>query len=581
VGGVETVMSKKQASFSEISPSEFFYRNRDLAGFSNPSRSLYSAMRELVENSLDACEMAGILPDLFIRIMPLDVDDSKQDPKSYILRVQDNGPGIDPKNLSHAFGRVFYGSKFKLRQARGMFGMGGTMSILYGQITTNRPVKLMSSIGDGKAVQIQMMIDIRKNAPIIMDKQVVPADGISGTSVEVTMEGDYFRAASKIQEYVRETAVITPYANIVFIDALGRQFFYERVTKEMPVAPDETLPHPYGIDVEAFRRLLQDSEEETMLKFMQRNFHRVGENTARRFLEFSGFAENMNPKSMETLQAVSLVEALHRYDGFLKPDASCLSPIGKDILKKGIEKELKPEFIAISVRPPSAYSGFPFIVEVGIAYGGKVLPQGLSLLRFANRIPLLYDEGSDISWKILNQDIDWRHYKVRTDAPLGVITHVCSTKVPYKTVGKEYLADRPEIERELKNALRDTLRQLQTYLSRQGSMAAVQRKMGIYNKYLPLIARFVTDLSGAKTLPKYQRLLDSKSDGEDKTAETIPSPSKPTSDKPPEKAPATKTQTTKEVKTTTTKAPSVETVKVEKKEVKRDEKQQTTFEDFG
>ncbi|OHE56275.1 MAG: DNA topoisomerase VI subunit B [Thaumarchaeota archaeon RBG_16_49_8] len=595
-GEETTAMSKKQVSFSEISPSEFFYRNRDLAGFSNPSRSLYSAMRELVENSLDACEMAGILPDIFIRITPLDSDESKQDPKPYVLRVQDNGPGIDPKNLSYAFGRVFYGSKFKLRQARGMFGMGGTMSILYGQITTNRPVKLMSAIGDGKAVQIQMMIDIRKNAPIVMDKQVVPAEGISGTSVEVTMEGDYFRAASKIQEYLRQTAVITPYANLVFIDALGRQFFYERVTKEMPVPPDETLPHPYGIDVEALRRLLQDSEEATLLKFMQQNFHRVGENTARRFLEFSGFDANMNPKSMETLQAVSLVEALHKYDNFLKPDASCLSPIGKDILKKGIEKELKPEFIAISVRPPSAYSGFPFIVEVGIAYGGKVLPQGLSLLRFANRIPLLYDEGSDISFRILDQDIDWRHYKVRTEAPLGVITHVCSTKVPYKTVGKEYLADRPEIERELKNALRDALRQLQTYLSRQGSMAAVQRKIGIYSKYLPLIAQFVTDLSGAKNLPKYQQLLDSDSDGEDKTAEPIDPVGKPPSDEPPaDKAPAAKKKTTKpKAKTTAaTKkkkdAPPVETIKVEgqkkaqveKKKVKQDEKQQTTFEDFG
>ncbi|MCL4435946.1 MAG: DNA topoisomerase VI subunit B [Thaumarchaeota archaeon] len=592
-------MSKKQISFSEISPSEFFYRNRDLAGFSNPSRSLYSAMRELVENSLDACEMAGILPDIFIRITPLDTDESKQDPKPYILRVQDNGPGIDPKNLSYAFGRVFYGSKFKLRQARGMFGMGGTMSILYGQITTNRPVKLMSSIGDGKAIQLQMMIDIRKNAPIVMDKQVVPAEGISGTSVEVAMEGDYFRAASKIQEYLRQTAVITPYANIVFIDALGRQFFYERVTKEMPVPPDETLPHPYGIDVEALRRLLQDSEEETLLKFMQQNFHRVGENTARRFLEFSGFDPNMKPKSMETLQAVSLVEALHKYDNFLKPDASCLSPIGKEILKKGIEKELKPEFITISVRPPSAYSGFPFIVEVGIAYGGKALPPGLSLLRFANRIPLLYDEGSDISFKILNEDIDWRHYKVRTEAPLGVITHVCSTKVPYKTVGKEYLADRPEIERELKNALRDALRQLQTYLSRQGSMAAVQRKMGIYSKYLPLIAQFVTELSGAKSLPKYQQLLDSDSDGEDKTAETIDPVGKPPSDEPPaDNAPTVKKTKAKAKdkaaakKKEEAKAPAAKTVKVEKekkttpvekkKEVgKYGEKQQTTFEDFG
>jgi DNA topoisomerase-6 subunit B len=517
-------MSKNQASFTEISPSEFFYRNRDLAGFSNPTRALYSATRELVENSLDACEIAGTIPDIFIRITPVDTDETKPDPKPYVLRVQDNGPGIDPKHLPHAFGRVFYGSKFRLRQTRGMFGMGGTMSILYGQITTHRPVRVKSSIGDGRAINLEMMIDIRKNAPIIIDKQVVPAEGVSGTSVEVTLEGDFFRASSKIQEYLRQTAVITPYANIVFVDSLGRQFFYERVTKSMPPTPKDTKPHPYGIDVEALRRFLQDSEEKTLLEFMQKTFHRVGKNIALNFITFSRFNENLDPRSLKPNQIVSFVDALHRYNNFLKPDASCLSPIGKNILQAGIDKELKPEFTAIAVRPPSAYSGFPFIVEVGIAYGGKVLSPGVSLLRFANRIPLLYDEGSDISWKILSQDIDWRHYKVRTEAPLCVITHVCSTKVPYKTVGKEYLADRPEIERELKNALRDVMRQLQSYLSRKGSLAAVQRKMGIYSKYLPLIARFVTDLSGATQPPKYKGLIE-KSEGID--------PNKSANEKPP------------------------------------------------
>ncbi len=149
-------------------------------------------------------------------------------------------------------------------------------------------------------------------------------------------------------------------------------------------------------------------------------------------------------------------------------------------------------------------------MEVCVAYGGKFLPSGLSLLRFANRIPLLYDEGSDVSWKIIQQDIDWKYYNIRPETPIGIITHVCSTKVPYKTVGKEYLADRPELERELKNAIRDALRQLKIYLSRKGSIAMVERKMNIYGKYLPLIANFVTDLSGFNKLPNYHILLKNK-----------------------------------------------------------------------
>ncbi len=465
-----------------------------------------------------------MLPEVFVRITPMDPDKGRPDPKPYILKVQDNGPGVDPKYVPQAFGRVFFGSKFKLKQARGMFGMGGTMSILYGQITTNRPVKVVSATGEGKAYKFEMRIDIRNNTPVIMSKETIPAEGVTGTSIELALQGDFFRASSKIQEYFKQTAVVTPYANIVLIDALGRQFFYERATNAMPAPPKVTKPHPYGTDVEALRRLLQDAKEDTLSKFMCKNFHRLGDNITRRFLEFAGLKEELNPKSLTNRQIVSLVDALHRYDGFLKPDASCLSPLGKEILEAGIKKELQPEFVATSIRPPSAYSGFPFVVEVSVAYGGKVLPSGITLYRFANRIPLLYDEGSDISWKVVGQDIDWKHYNVRPEAPVGIITHVCSTKIPYKTVGKEYLADRPELERELKNAVRDALRRLKIYLSRKGSIAMVQRKMGIYEKYFPLIARFVTDLADEKELPNYQGLLRKKGEVVEKEkVEVVPS----------------------------------------------------------
>ena len=446
--------------------------------------------------------------------MPKESRRELADPKTYILKIQDNGPGVNPKFIPQAFGRVFFGSKFKLKQARGMFGMGGTMSILYGQITTHKPVTVISSTGDGNAYKFEMMLNIRKNEPIIMNKEKIPVEEVTGTSVEISLQGDYFRAASKIHEYFRQTAVVTPYANIVFIDAFGRQFFFERVTKSIPAPPRVTKPHPHGIDVEALRRLLIDKKENTLMQFMHNNFHRVGETTARKFLEYARLNGDIDTKSLKTQQVVTLVDALHRYNDFLKPDGSCLSPIGKEILEAGIKKELQPEFIATSIRPPSAYSGFPFIVEVGIAYGGKFLPSGLSLFRFANRIPLLYDEGSDISYKIVRHDVDWRYYHIGSEAPIGIITHVCSTKIPYKTVGKEYLSDRPELERELKNAIRDALRQLKTYLSRKGSIAMVERKMNIYGKYLPLIAEFVTGLSGLEKKPNYHLLLNKKAGGD-------------------------------------------------------------------
>ncbi len=526
-------MSAKNTTFSEISPSEFFYRNRDLAGFTNPARALYMATRELLENSLDATELYGVLPEVYVRIIADASDLDYPDPKLYKLSVWDNGPGVDPQHVPSAFGKVFYGSKYILRQSRGMFGLGGTMTILYGQITSNKPVRVTTS-ADGKTkYSFEMLIDIAENKPVVLKRQSSDADGATGTRVDLVLEGDYLRASQKIIEYFKQTALVASYANLTFIDPQGQLTFFERATTSMPTPPRETLPHPYGIDVEAFKRIIKLSEDDNLQSFMVKRFHRVGEKIASKFLAFAGMDPKLSPKKLDNLQIVSVVDALQRYPEFLQPDASCLSPVGEEILQAGIMKELQPEFSTVVVRPPSSYSGFPFLIEAGIAYGGKVLQPGMKLLRFANRIPLLYDESSDVSFKVLNEEIDWRRYHVPQDAPVGVITHIVSTKIPYKTVGKEYIADRPEIEREVRNAVREALRRLGIFLSRKGTMEAVQRKMNIYGKYLPLIAKFSTDLAGQKRAPHYRKLIgeqvvdeEETSKREEKKEEEQPKPAK-------------------------------------------------------
>ncbi len=464
-------------------------------------------VRELVENSFDACELSGITPNVYVRLISEGTNPDAPDPKPYRLTVRDNGPGVAPQHVPSAFGKVFYGSKYVLRQSRGMFGMGGTMAILYGQITTNRPVTVTTSPEGKKQYGFQMMIDIGENRPVVLKRFSSDADGTTGTKVDLTLEGDYLRASQKITDYFKQTALVASYANITFVDPQGQVTFYERVTSAMPPPPKETLPHPHGIDVEAFKRIIKLSEEHDMKSFMVTHFHRVGDKIATKFLEFAGISPKLPPKRLSNTQIVAVVDALQRFPDFLQPDATCLSPVGEEILLAGINKELKPEFSTVVSRPPSSYSGFPFLVEAGVAYGGKVLQPGVKLFRYANRIPLLYDESSDVSFKVLNEEVDWRRYHVPQDAPVAVITHICSTKIPYKTVGKEYIADRPEIEREIKNATREALRRLGVFLSRKGSMEAVQRKMNIYGKYLPLIAKFCTELAEQKREPRYQALV--------------------------------------------------------------------------
>ena len=602
-------MSSKE-SFNQISPSEFFYRNRDLAGFSNPTRSLYTAVREFVENALDACDQNGIFPDVHLSIKAVDPD--KPDPKQYILSVRDNGPGIESKHVPLAFGTVLYGSKFGLKQARGMFGLGATMAILYGQITTNRPVTVKSST-DGKIQdQFEMLLDIQKNKPVILKNQTKEVSK-TGLSISICLDGDYAKAGSKIRDYVYQTSLITPYATITFDDPKGEKFKYTRIVKNMPPAPTIIRPHPYGIDVETIRRMLLDThyqiptvddsmivkvrkelglskknlnysvimqkaqkkwkvltrpvrivvammsflkmdfeklskitieeidignkkltywdfgesqsisidmdpeshyykqlantvQGETLTSFLTKRFQRVGSTTASKFAEFAKFKPEHRIGNMNNQELVKLTDALQSYDDFMAPDPNCLAPLGASALEKGMQQFFEPDFLTVVQRGASAYSGFPFIIEMGIAYGGKISSHGIKVYRFANRIPLLYDEGSDVVLKVVN-DTDWSRYKIKGEPPLVIVSHICSTRVPYKTVGKENVADRPELERELKLALLSLSRKLSSFMSKKGQAEAAKKRANLYTKYIPLIAQFCTELAGKTKQPNYKKMI--------------------------------------------------------------------------
>ena len=516
-------------TFEEISAADFFYRNRDIAGFTNPARAIFSSIRELVENSLDAADLSGFLPNIYVRLSYEDEEkfeselaaekktageDEEEDAETfetgiYKLRVEDNGSGVPARHIPSAFGQVLFGSKYKLRQTRGTFGLGGTMSLLYGQITTHKPAYVISSTCKSMIYTYKITTDIQRNRPIILDrKMLLNKEGWHGTIVEFSLEGDYSKAMPRILEYLKQTALVTPYANLTFVDPKGRMYRFNRATTQMPPPSKETKPHPYGVDVETIQRLIRMTQTRNMVDFMRTHFHRVGEVTAHKFLESTGISQTRNPRKLKSEEIVRLVHMMKRFNGFLAPDASCLSPLGEELLKTGILKELKPEFIAVRQRPPSTYSGHPFIVEAAIAYGGEVPKRNdFVLYRFANRIPLLYDEASDVSWRII-KSMNWRRYKVTPDLPIAILVHLCSTKIPYKTVGKEFIADRPEVKREILNGIREAARELQHFLTKQEHVESDRKRLSVFSKYLPKIAQFSTDLAGKKKQPDISKLLD-------------------------------------------------------------------------
>lgn len=495
-------------SFEEISAADFFYRNRDIAGFTNPSRAIFVAVRELVENSLDAAESHQLPPDVYVRLSY--EGEATKDTQIYKLRVEDNGIGVPPRHIPSAFGQILFGSKYKLKQQRGTFGLGGKMAILYGQITTHQPALIVSSTGISKTYLYKLMIDIQRNRPLILDRKVLINKELwRGTIVEFTLEGDYFRAMPKILDYFKQTAMVNPYANLTFVDPKGRLYKFNRVTKDMPTPPKETKPHPYGVDVELLQRLIQITPYKNMLDFLRNHFHRVGDITAQKFLEFSNLNPSKNPRRLDHEEIVRLMHNLKKFPDFLPPDASCLSPLGEDLLRTGILKELNPEFVAVHQRKPATYAGHPFIVEIGIAYGGEIPAKGNFIVyRFANRIPLLYDEANDVSLRVI-EAMNWRRYRVTPDMPLAILTHISSTKVPYKTVGKEFIADRPEVRREIANGLREVARQIQFFLSKREHVDKERKRLGVFSKYLPRIAEFSTQLAKKKKVPDIEKLLAS------------------------------------------------------------------------
>lgn len=492
--------------FREISPSEFFYRHREIVGFTNPARATYTSIREFVENSLDAAEAIGVPPDIHVTLMR----DEGFEFEVYRLRVEDNGSGIPGEYIPYAFGRILYGSKHTLKQMRGIFGLGGKMAILYGQITTNRPVHIVSSTGGRDVYEYRLLIDVEKNSPIIVEERIHRNGNPKwrGTVVEVFLEGDYQRSSSKIIEYFKETAMANPYAELSFIDPYGVLHLFRRSTTKLPPASREVKPHPHGVDVETLRRIINSTDCKTLKELLVKSFHRVGETIADRFLKTYSLDPYRDPASLTPGEIVDLAYALKNFEEFLPPDPSCLSPLGEELLLEGVRKELNPEFAVAVQRKPSAYSGYPFIVEVALAYGGGTPQTGrITLYRFANKIPLLYDESSDVSWKVVNQVIDWRHYKIDpTRDPVAVIVHICSTRIPYRTLGKEFIADRPEIEAEITRAVRIVARRLADYLSHKRRVEKAREYFSVYERYLRKIARFSSMLTGMDE-PDIDKLL--------------------------------------------------------------------------
>jgi len=484
--------------FEQLSPSDFFYRYRSIAGFTD-ERALYQAVREAVENSLDSCDIIQVLP--FIRVKLLNVYPEKD---LYNLTVSDNGAGIPPSKIPDAFGTILFGSKYsKIRQSRGTFGLGIKMTVLYSQIKTNQPVRVLSSTGTNVAHDFLLKMALVNNKPIILRMNTVPNPKfIHGTLITLTLRGRWTSAlASKLENYLKLTCVSNPSATIEYTNPEKKTIRFERSTTKIPKMPVEGKPHPKGVDIEALKRMAAETEvDKTILQFLTNHFDHVGEKTARDFLNTSGINPGLIISRMRDKDFEALYLALKNYDKFMVPSPKTLSPLGDEECERAVKKHFSPQFVKAVSRMPQAYLGNPFIVEVFISYGDFVSSygKGLQIFRFANKIPLLFDLQGDLFWTIVRK-INWQNYRVNPkEDPVALFCHLCSTKISYKTAGKEMLSQIDEIYKEGRRAILKVANALSSFLSQQIRAQHHKKRLGIFERYLPEIARNVSVVSGVK-----------------------------------------------------------------------------------
>ncbi|MBK5112486.1 MAG: DNA topoisomerase VI subunit B [Candidatus Heimdallarchaeota archaeon] len=518
----------------ERSAAEFFEANKAIAGFDNPTRSTYTSVRELVENALDAAEKGGFLPDIEIKIelMPkeeigelMGIKDYQIDEDATFefmrLSVRDNGIGIRHTDIPKLFGRVLTGSNYGERQSRGRFGLGAKMVLIYSQSTIRVPFEIKSRVAVSKKKSAEstshykLFIDIVKNAPEIVDEKKYTGQSKDqlkghGTEVSCCFAGTWSRAKRYIFEYFEEMAVITPYASFSIVTPDNPEpIIHTRKVNVVPRSPIEVPLHPIGTDINQLKSEISRTSQKTMSDFLKKHFQRIGDKTAAEVLKISKISPSKNPQKLDEMELRRLIHEGFTKVKFFPPDGKCLSPLGHENLEAGLQDVYNTEFTCSETRPPSSYSGHAFQVEVAIGYGGEGNSPPYKLVRFANRIPLLFGEGNDLIKKTI-ESINWSNYKSNlNNDPLIFAVSLVSTKIPFPETSKEYIAEVDEIRKELRLCLQKAGRKLMRFQRALKKREQLAKRMKIFEKYAPITTSIVGQMLGKMDEQDFQFLFSS------------------------------------------------------------------------
>jgi DNA topoisomerase-6 subunit B len=483
----------------EISVSEFFAKNRHLLGFDNPSKALLTTVKELVDNSLDAADEARIPGDIDLRIDMLSED-------RFRVTCSDNGPGIVPKNVPLVFGKLLFGSKFhRLKMSRGQQGIGVSAAGMYGLLTTGKPVRVISRTSPRRpAVEVDLAIDTRKNEPTVKSKEEVDWDQDHGTKVEIELQAGYRKGQHSVDSYVKQVSLANPHATIRYWPpdrASDEPIVYERVTEEIPPETDEIKPHPYGVELGLLLQMLHETRSRNLSGFLSSEFSRVSSRVAGEICRTAGLEPSRRPRKLDRSDAERIHKAIAATK-IMAPPMDCIAPIGEELLEKALRAIQPGDFITTVTRRPAVYRGNPFLIEVGLSYGGELPADEPAIsYRFANRVPLQYQQGACAITRAISAT-DWKSYGLQQPkgappiGPMVVFVHIASVWVPFTSESKEAIAHYPEIVKEIRLGLQDCGRRVATHIRRRRREADELKKRSFIEKYIPQVAIALQQILG-------------------------------------------------------------------------------------
>jgi len=525
-----TIPHNGKVRYDRKAESEFFVDNSALAGFTG-ERILYMAVRELIENALDSCEVNHILPKVSLS---LKIHDPLND--MWMITCEDNGVGIPADKVPVAVCSFLTSGKYVERQQRGLFGVGLKMIAAFSTKDTDHPLKVWTrTIDEPDEFYFELRTDIGTNKPIVLSRSTNKEYSInskSGFKIEAMLRARLSPITkNKIYDYVSQTSIVNPYALIIFTTDEGSVSF-ERRTSNMPDPSSEVLPHPSEMDLKTLKRAILNftNQKTTIHGILCNSFQKMSSEKAKEILSRAEVELKVATKYDEH-ELIKIVNAC-RQTKFQSPNTDHLSPIGEHILTAGMmeeysivsrkdntsHSEVSNSQISVKVLKPvlTAYSSKTCIinnratvVECGIAYGGNI--NSFRLYRFANKIPLLYDEGSDVAREVVSEveinkmgitkkDVREQFFnpEVKSDRaiellPIHIFFHICSTKIPYKTAGKESIASEGSLKKYMRSCLTDLYRRVSAQIRKEIRIKEAENRLRLYKHYIPLIVDAISE----------------------------------------------------------------------------------------